>query len=103
MVFIAVIARASAKAFLLRLTYAPIAWVTESIPVSAVNLAGMLIVNSKSTIAAFGTSGAPAMSIFSSVSESVITVKRDTSDPVPAVVGIATWGGLFFGISFGTL
>src|ERR1700729_2906811 len=103
MVFIAVIARASEKAFALRLTCASIACVRESRPVSAVNLAGILIVNSKSTIAAFGTRGGPAMSIFSSVSESVMTAKRDTSDPVPAVVGIARWNAHFLGISFGTL
>ena len=43
------------------------------------------------------------ISIFSSRSASVMTVKRVTSEPVPAVVGIATMGRPGFGISFGTL
>ena len=37
------------------------------------------------------------------LSVSLTTVKRVTSDPVPAVVGIATIGGPECGISFGTL
>jgi hypothetical protein len=54
-------------------------------------------------MAATGQQARPAISIFSSVSVSVMTVKRVTSEPVPAVVGIATTGGPAFGISIGTL
>ena len=42
--------------------------------------------------AAVGTKDAPAQSIFSPVSESVATAKRDASAPVPAVVGTAIRG-----------
>ena len=53
--------------------------------------------------AAEGQQASPMISIFSSRSVSVMTVNRVTSEPVPAVVGIATNGRPSFGISFGTL
>ncbi len=43
------------------------------------------------------------INIFSSRSVSVMTVNRVTSEPVPAVVGIAITGRPGFGISLGTL
>src|ERR1051326_3214163 len=53
-------------------------------------------------MAAAGQQASPAISIFSSVSVSVTTVKRVPSEPVPAVVGIAISGGPSCGISAGT-
>ncbi len=41
MVFIAASAKASVKRFAFRLTYASIAWVSESVPVSAVSRGGI--------------------------------------------------------------
>ena len=66
------------------------AWVSVSMPVSAVRRKGQLSVSSKSTMAACGITPLPAISIFSSVSVSVMTVNLVTSDPVPAVVGMAS-------------
>ena len=43
-------------------------------------------------MAASGMAPSPAMSIFSSRSESVTMVKRVASEPVPAVVGMAISG-----------
>ncbi|MCY1314633.1 hypothetical protein D9M70_653070 [compost metagenome] len=74
------------------LTYASMAWVSASIPVSAVTLGGKLRVSSKSTSAATGMKPAPTQSIFSSLFSSVMMVKRVTSEPVPAVVGMAMIG-----------
>ena len=54
-------------------------------------------------MAAAGQQASPMISIFSSRLVSVITVKRVTSEPVPAVVGIAMTGRPILGISLGTL
>ena len=74
------------------LTKASSAWVRLSIPVSAVMRAGSVKVSSWSTTAASGSAPRPAISIFSSLAVSVMTVKRVASLPVPAVVGTQITG-----------
>ena len=54
--------------------------------------AGTLRESSKSTRAAVGMKPVPKHNIFSSVVSSVIIVNFVTSEPVPAVVGIAKIG-----------
>ena len=74
MVFIADNARPSEIGFAFALTYASIAWVNASTPVSAVSLGGIDIVSSESTIDAIGRNDNPGHSIFSSVATSVMMV-----------------------------
>jgi hypothetical protein len=54
-------------------------------------------------MAASGRAPRPAISIFSSRSVSVMTVKRVHSLPVPAVVGMAMTGSLAWSACTGTL
>lgn len=68
------------------------AWHSASMPVAAVTFAGAVSVNTGSTMASSGMSGVPAMSIFTSLAVSVMIVNCVASEPVPAVVGMATIG-----------
>ena len=64
----------------------------KAISVLGKNGGGRLNVSSKSTSAAVGIKPIPMHSIFSSTFSSVMMVTLVTSDPVPAVVGMATMG-----------
>ena len=68
------------------------AWQSASRPVALVTLAGAVRVNAGSTMATSGMSGAPAMSIFTSACVFVMMANCVASEPVPAVVGMATMG-----------
>lgn len=92
MVVIAGRARLSEKGLALRLTYASTAWVSASMPVSAVSRGGIDRVSSASITVASGRNAGPVQSIFSSVALSVMTVNWVASDPLPAVVGTAITG-----------
>ncbi len=85
------------------LTKASSAWVRLSMPVSAVVRLGSVAVSSWSTMAASGSAPRPAMSIFSSLATSVMTVKRVASLPVPAVVGTQMMGRAARSAATGTL
>ena len=80
--------------------YPSTAWVKASNPVALVTLFGEDTVNDASTIATSGISTVPFNNILIVVFVSVIMVNCVASDPVPAVVGIATIGGSGFVISF---
>ena len=68
------------------------AWHRASSPVAAVTAGGAVVVKLGSTTATSGMRAGPFNSIFTWVSSSVITVNMVASEPVPAVVGIATMG-----------
>ena len=70
--------------------YASIAWQRASTPVAAVTAGGAVIVNEGSTTASAGMIEGPPSSILTLFSVSVMIVFFVTSEPVPAVVGIAT-------------
>ena len=67
--------------------------VSASRPVEAVTLAGADSDSAESTTARSGSRAAPFSSIFTWVAVSVIMVNWVASDPVPAVVGMATIPG----------
>ena len=72
--------------------YDSMAWVRASMPAEAVTGAGAVSVRFGSATATSGMTVALPMSIFTSRARSVRIVKRVTSLPVPAVVGMATSG-----------
>mmetsp|Transcript_34202 Transcript_34202/g.42218 ORF Transcript_34202/g.42218 Transcript_34202/m.42218 type:complete len:216 (-) Transcript_34202:80-727(-) len=72
------------------------AWVIASIPVAAVIPFGSDTRSSGSRIANFGIRRMSPIINFVSSSTSVTTAPKVVSDPVPAVVGIAIKGGIFF-------
>jgi hypothetical protein len=87
-------ATASASGWKPAATYASRPWVKASIPVAAVSRGGRSTVSSGSQIATRGMRNGLKMTVLRPVSGSVATPERPTSDPVPAVVGIATSGGM---------
>ncbi len=76
--------------------YASMAWVKASTPVATVTSGGTVRVNTGSMTAKSAMSLASLRSIFTSVSVLVIIETFVASEPVPAVVGIATVGEDFF-------
>ena len=69
------------------------ACVIASIPVDAAMCGGSVRVLSGSRIASRGNSGKSASSSFTFASWSFTTAAIDTSEPVPAVVGMQASGG----------
>lgn len=74
--------------------YASTAWHKASIPVVALKEGGNVRVNSASKMAYFGMSVNELIVYLWWVFSSVMTAARVTSLPVPAVVGMATSGGI---------
>lgn len=70
-------------------TKASTAWVNTSMPVSAVTTGGTLTVSTGSSTAASGSSPSSTRGYLTSLTLSVMTAKRLTSEPVPLVVGMA--------------
>jgi hypothetical protein len=69
-------------------------------PWKAVNFGGTVFINSGSTMANTGNSAGSLMPTFSCVSSFVTTAPGSVSEPVPAVVVIATMGSGLFSIVF---
>jgi len=74
-------------------TYASTAWVRASIPVAAVRRGGMPTMRTGSLMATVGVQRQSTMAIFTWRDRSVMMQNRVISEPVPAVVLMATKGG----------
>ena len=93
-------ARSSVSSPALTDVYASTACVRASRPVAAVTVFGISTVYSGLMTATSGTRQSPFNSILIPFSVSVTIVNLVASEPVPAVVGIATIGGTFPSIIF---
>ena len=85
---------ASQGGFSRGLSTASMQWVTASMPVAAVRCGGRPRVSVGSQIAVAGMRFGETMVSFTPVSR-MTTAPTETSEPVPAVVGMATSGGIF--------
>src|SRR5512138_2192332 len=93
---IALMAQASVIGVAAMETYASTACVSASIPVAAVSAGGLPTMSTGSLIATFGVQRQSTIAIFTCVLVFVMMQKRVISLAVPAVVLIATNGGIGF-------
>src|SRR5690349_4968949 len=77
-------------------TYASTAWVSASMPVAAVSAGGLPTMRTRSLMATFGVQRQSTIAIFTCVLVFVMMQKRVISLAVPAVVLMATNGGIAF-------